>query len=334
MEATGFGALSVPPMLMKIAEPRVISRLNEPIGEARYSPAGDLLIGIGGAVGEHGCVCVWRDGGLDRVAQLSTDRPSVTSLAFSPNGQWFATACQVTDAVEIWDANLLRLAKSVKILPKPYRRSLAGNVVTETHLGDIKFSPDCRLLAAGCWDLTAKVVALETGTVKELAVPHERYNVDFVAFVSDGTGLITGTHRRLFTWDISAGTYEQSVDLGKDDIWQHLLLQDKNTILSLSHHGLIRLYRPDSWDFEEHAIRLKPQRLPPSLAYSPLSGLVAIGLFNGTVLFWDVAAGKLAGKFKCGDSPVVSLDFSPRGSAICVVTLSPSDRVVEYPLDL
>lgn len=316
---------------MKILESRIISKLNEPIGEARYSPSGELLVGIGGIVGHDGCVCVWRVGTLERVANFSTERPIVTSLALSRDGQWFATACQLTDSVEIWDANSLRLVNSITIVQRPDQQGIAGGKATETQVSNMAFSSDSRQLAAACWDLTAKVIDLETGAVRELRVPHDRYNVEFVAFVADGA-LITGTRQRLFSWDPISGTQKERVDFGKDGVWKHLFLTGTNSILSLSGQGEIRVHHLDGWASEEHTVRIKPQRLPPSVAYSSLLRLLAIGLFDGTVLLWDVSKRKQVDKFKAGPSPVVSLDFSPTGSVICVVALSPTDRVVEYTL--
>lgn len=317
---------------MKISRTRVITRDDEPVSKALYSPDAALLVGVGGAVNQPGQVFVWNSDTLDRVASLSTQRPTVASLAFSPDGRWFATSSQTTDTVEIWDVKELRLAKRITILPKPYRRNLSGQVTTETHVGHLAFSQDSRLLAAGCWDLTTKIVALETGTVAELTVPHDRHNVDFVAFVSDATRIITGTCQRLFTWDLVAATHERRADLGVSENWQHCLLEGTDSVFSLSQNGGIRVHHLDTWEFEDYAVQVTPQRLPPSLAFSRLLGLMAIGLFNGAVLLWDVSKRRQVGRFTAGKSPVVAMDFSPRDAVISVVTLSSSERLSEFAL--
>jgi WD40 repeat protein len=205
--------------------------------------------------------------------------------------------------------------------------SAAGQPMTATHVEAMCFSPDARFLAAGCWDCTAKVRDRAEHRLIELARPH-RNTVDFVAFLNEGTRLVTGTHDALYQWSLETGMVEQQVRLGKDDVWKHLFLHHEERLVSISAQGLIRTWTPSDWSFEEHRIRLT--RPPDALAYSPLSKLIAIGLPKGKVLFWGLAEHDRVAEWSLGRDPIMSLSFSPAKAKLCAIVCAGSHQVIEY----
>lgn len=289
-----------------------------------------MIIAAGGAMHEPGYIRVWRTDDLEDVANLATELPNVTSLVVSPDARWFVTACQMTDHLEVWDAQQFRLAQKIAIVRKPYRRTRAGLVIDKTHVADMAFSPDSTVLALGCWDTTAKVLALDTGGGMELALPRNRHNVEFVAFAREGQ-LLCGTYQRLAIWSLSVGLQSQTVELDRADVWQHLFLTGIGRVMSVSQRGAIRLYDVSNWEFEQHAIGVK--REPPfCLAWSSELRHVAIALCDGEVLFWDPMKRSVVDTIKAADSSIDAICFSPRGPQICVATSIPTIQLVEHTL--
>ena len=248
------------------------------------------------------------------------------TFALSRDGATLAVCGQFCVAVELWDYREARWLARRIILPEPYRKSVAGHAITSTHVASMSFSDDDRRLALGCWDCSAKVLDLETGGLTEVR-PRDRDNVEFVAFSRDDpTRLTTGTPGGLGVWDLACGRRIEERRLPGFG-WRHLSMGGDGRILSLSHDGTLLVLDGGLGDEATSRIRYKPPAT--CLAIAEAHGLLAIGQEDGRVVFWDLAARKVAGTLRLAGDLINSLDFSPTGNRICVVGAGRTGRVSE-----
>jgi len=294
------------------------------IHTARVSPRGDLVVGVGGAMGQPGWVSVWDARSCSRRSVWSAGATAIANVAVSGDQRLVATACHVTDSIELWELATSQQYSTQKLLTPPYRRNAAGVTQSSTHVSMIAFSHDDRLLAAGCWDMSAKIWNLESRSMTELFRPHQS-NVDFVAFRPCHKSLVSGTYQSLFVWNADSGICEQTIDLPADDVWQHCLLEAQDKVASISRSGTIRVWNPGDWSFREFHVELN--RAVTSLANSSRLNQLAIGLATGEAVFVDTDEGRLLSRWKISGHPINSLSYAPDEDAIWSVTAASDKRL-------
>ncbi len=130
-----------------------------------------------------------------------------TPLAYSPDGQWFATKLSAPpkQGGRVFLQNILDPSRSY---------SLEGH---KPQVISGAFSSDGRLLATGSWDMTARI--WDTSRRKPLQILRgHRGPVQAVAFASDGVTLATASGREIRFWDISLGRETLVIDTGDDTL--------------------------------------------------------------------------------------------------------------------
>lgn len=302
---------------MKIVGSRVISEPQDWVTEVVYSPSGSAIVGGGAfdneAGGEMGSIVVWDAATLARRASFASADGRVGMLKFLPDGRTLLSSGYLSDGIESWDMDASQRLARLRILPDPYRRSIAGHLLTRTHIVDVATSADGALVALGCWDCTLKVVTWATGEIVEL--PHRKANVDFVAFTPGEGRILTGTYQRFFEWDAAGWTLRRTVACDQSEHWTHRDIDGGARIVSIASKGRLLVWDVNDWTYQEYKIRYKGP--PTCLAYSPMDGLLAIGQENGSALFWDTNGRKLAGRLKLANDILKSLAFAPDRPAIC-----------------
>lgn len=305
---------------MKIARSTPFESPNPFLQRAAYSPTGEEIVACGGRYDQPGNALIWTLPDLQNPRVLGLSAVNPTSLALGTQTKVLAACAMSCTSVEVWDYETGRPLGQHVILPEPYQKVAAGHYMTSTQVGSMTFSPDDRQLALGCWDCSAKVIDLGTGSLTQL-VPPSKHNVDLVAFdPEDPNRLVTGSIDRLFIWDLARGKVKSKLALPGDEPWKHVALED-GRILSLAHDGALRIWDRDLKGDDAFAIRYKPPAT--CLAYSKPHGLLAIGQRAGRIIIWDVNAKKLAGSLKVGKDDVLSIDFARVQDKLCVVTSGP-----------
>jgi WD40 repeat protein len=199
---------------------------------------------------------------------------AVTTLDFSPDGKWLASAG--TDAtVRVWSTETGKEHKKFEgheswvfaVRFSPDGKSLASGSYDKTvrvwdvagkaaprvlagHRASVRavaFSPDGKRLASGSSDKSIRVWGLDDPTVKEVLRGHEG-TMRGLAFTADGTGLFSaGEDGLLKRWDIGSGKETKSVkatDVGidGDQLFALALSPGGKVIATGNRRGNVRLW--------------------------------------------------------------------------------------------
>jgi WD40 repeat protein len=264
----------------------------------------------------------------DQVFWPIKDETIVMALAFSPDGQYLATAGMDSEA-KIWQ---------VKIgLP-------ICSVSHEDIIVALAFSPDGQYFATASEDGTAQIWQSKTGR-RVACLPH-RESVRYVGFIHDGLYLVTLTGSRIFpggdyasskitAWEVSTGKKVLQIvnhagveTISSGSRGQYFALADKKLSVQLWPEMLpsdvlnaekSQLER--KWEFPKNEIVncMKGEEPIKEIVLSSNKKTVAILHPGGVVQVWQLSRClKIAHMLH--EEEVNSVSFCPRGE--CIVTAS------------
>jgi len=238
----------------------------------------------------------------------------VYSVAFSPDGQLFATASD-DDSVMLWnvsDAGLVRTIEasmggvtSVDFSPNNLllaAGSWGGDVgmwqVSDGHLlrtlqghedsvMDVEFSPDGKLLASASDDHTIRVWQVGDGSLVQTMRGHTAPIYE-LAFSPDGTWLASASgDYSIGVWQVSDGTLVRSLQGHSDSVFDVAFSPDGSLLASGSGDETLRLWRVA--DGEMLRILTEHSDVITSVAFSPDGHMLVSGASDGAVHFWGLS---------------------------------------------
>lgn len=243
----------------------------------RFSPDGQLVAVAGGSPGKHGEVRLIRAETGEVTAVLGTTSDVVFDCAFDPDGDRLATAA--ADGL-------------VRVFGLPEGKELLTLGSHSDWVFAVVYDREGKRLSTGSRDKTAKVFDAENG---ELLVTYSGHNqiVRGVQFHPEGKEVYSiGSDNKLHRWTVAEGKKVQETALGAEP--QRLALWGEWLAIATTDNKVRLLTAADQKPVRELA-GAKDWLL--SVDGHAASGQLAGGTFDGQVLIWNQADGKLLRTF-------------------------------------
>ena len=178
----------------------------------------------------------------------------------------------------------------------------------------VAFSPDGRILAAGCENGTVMLWDTESWSVIRMLEGHSS-SVSSVAFSPDGRTLASGSgDNTIKLWDVDSGTEKRTIEGYSSLVYSVAFSPDGRTLASGSNDNTIKLWDVDSGTekrtLEGHSSFVF------SVAFSPDGRTLASGSNDNTIKLWDVDSGTEKRTIEGHSSSVNSVAFSPDGRTL------------------
>ncbi len=128
------------------------------------------------------------------------------------------------------------------VIVEPEMGQLIVDLPIPSHVGDLAFSPDSRLLATGSDDHKIRLWRTADGHLLDTWKGHAHY-VNGVAFSPDGRWLVSGSHdRKVGIWDVQRGVLLQWLEGHEDAVLRVAIHPSGTLIASISWDGTVRLW--------------------------------------------------------------------------------------------
>ncbi|MEJ1930622.1 WD40 repeat domain-containing protein [Nostoc sp. NIES-2111] len=223
----------------------------------------------------------------------------VVSVAFSPDGKYFATS-DTKGEIQIWDADTA----------KQLLRCRGHQHWTWA----VAFSPDGMYLASASDDYLVKLWDVETGRCLQTYTGHT-YSVNDVAFSPHGILASCGQDATIRLWAIADEQIYASVLVGHQGrVWAIAFHPDGKTLASCGEDCTIRLWDITTgknfcvWQAHEGWVR--------SLAFSPDGNLLASSSYDNTIKLWDSKTQQCLQILHGHRQAITAIAFSPHSQQL------------------
>jgi WD40 repeat protein len=228
-------------------------------------------------------------------ATLKGHEGHVSSVAFSPDGQWLATG-SFDQTVRLW---------KVTSEPEPFPLQRHSGSISS-----IAFSPDGRKLATGSHDQTVKL--WDHATKQELStLTGHAGAINSVVFSADGRWLATGSEdQTVRLWEATTGRMFRMLKGHSRQVYAVSFSPDGSRLASASRDRTVKV-----WDVAtgQALLTLDYDGYVLSAAFSPDGRQIAAGGVDNTVMLWDGATGQKLRSLTAHTGWIRSLSFSPDG---------------------
>ena len=278
---------------------------------------------------------------------------NVTSIVFSPDGNYIASVGGFNNTVRLWNA---RTGKNIPIrkmhlkntnlvvfsLNEPTFATVGSdNIVslwdgrTGNHkitltghtkqVSCVAYSPDSKIIATGSYDGTIRLWDATTGNHKT-TLASEAGKVRSLIYAPDGNIIVCGRgNGNVQLWDTQTMKLKSTFTGHTESVKSVAYSPKGNTLATASSDGTVRLW--DATTGKSKATLTGYMRINTA-AYSPDSKTIVTGNQDGKVHFWDVSTAALKNTFTGDkDGIIFNIAYSPDEKTIAVVS-SYNDRVL------
>ena len=281
--------------------------LNQPNAEPTTLECGGRVLGVAFFISGDRQVKLLAAGSDDKIMHLwnlqqPSDKPpikfkghrdGVSSVAFSPDGQWLASGS--------WDTTV-RLCN--------FHQPDAEPIIFQGHIDSVRsvaFSPDGTILASASDDKTVRLWNLERPDADPIVLKDHIGRIWSIAFSPDGQLLaLASDDWTVRLWNLenlnSKNPVHVPLNLKGHSAWVSSVAfsPDGKTLASGSFDRSIRLWQIDQIDWKSRTIREDPIVLEDhnqsvtSVAFTPDGKYLASGSYDNTVRLWIASTDMLA----------------------------------------
>ncbi|MFX1546684.1 MAG: hypothetical protein ACFFCU_10830 [Promethearchaeota archaeon] len=268
-----------------------------------FSPNGKLLA----SGGDFGTIKIWR---TDNWAEIETPfshhaSVAINSVHFSPNGKLLAS-CGDDHYFRLWDMTRWKLDSETYLSQRPTA---------------IRFSPDGKHFATGCWTGTfagaadTRLYDLESRDPETLEGHVNGIGLDAIDFSPDGKLLATGGwDETVRLWDVTSKE-QIKVFAGHTRVVDAVAFSpDGSMIAACGYDGIIWLWNvargAEEGNFIGH------QSTVYIAVFSPDGQTLASGSYDNNIILWNVTTYEKMFELAGHDAAVHSVAFSPDGKLL------------------
>ena len=249
--------------------------------------------------------------GISLEKTLEGHSDSVSSVAYSPNGQTLASGGGEDKTIKLWNVKTGKLLQTLK-----------GHSEGVT---SVAYSPDGQTLASGSYDKTIKLWNVKTGKLLQTLKGHSKW-VTSVAYSPDGQTLASGSYYSpdgetlasegddIKLWNVKTGKLLQTLKGHFNQVSSVAYSPDGQTLASAD-DKTIKL-----WDIKTgnllQTLEGHSYYSANSVAYSPDGQTLASGSSDKTIKLWDVKTGELLQTLEGHSNTVTSVAYSPDGQTL------------------
>ncbi|HVV71101.1 MAG TPA: protein kinase, partial [Verrucomicrobiae bacterium] len=210
------------------------------------------------------------------VGQMLRHPSFVSSVAYSPDGQFVATGC-ADGVARVWD---LRTHQPLEILSHP------------AHVRRVCFSPNGMLLATACEDGKVRVWNWRKAELVAGPMTHESW-VFSVAFSPDGQKLVSASKDLTArVWSVSSGKLLITLRGHTEEVHDAVFSPDGRLIATASYDHSARLWKTETGEPVGAALRHSSQDFAVmGVCFSPDGQRLATASRDGTAVLYSVATG-------------------------------------------
>jgi uncharacterized protein with WD repeat len=183
----------------------------------------------------------------------------------------------------------------------------------------VAFSPDGRILAAGCEN--GKIILWDAASGREIqTLQGHSSGVQSVAFSPDSHTLASGSYdETIKLWDATSGTEIRTLLGHSNDVWSVAFSPNGYNLVSGGRDGTIKI-----WD-TANGIEIRTLQghtsCMESVTFSPDGHVLASGSDDQTIKMWDTASGTEIRTLQGHTNWVMSVAFSPDGHTLASCSL-------------
>ncbi|KAF8878890.1 WD40-repeat-containing domain protein [Gymnopilus junonius] len=242
-------------------------------------------------------------GFTDHFLTLHGHEGGVTSVAFSPDGQYIVSGAW-DNTVRLWDA----------------KTGEAGQIFRghTDMVFSVAFSPDGNWVVSGSDDAKVRIWDVKTGKADGKILKGHTNGVISVGVSPDSNWVVSSSSdETVRLWNLENGEAKKMTFEGHTGFVIPVAFSpDGEHIISGSINGIIRRWNVESWKAEGEPFKGHTNMIL-SVAFSPDGKYVASGSADRTVRLWDIETGKEKGQPFTGHTDEVnSVAFSPNGKRL------------------